>query len=66
MGAFDGFRFYQISVVRSVREVPGPAAYPGDWKAENSNAPFNYPWGRKVRNPGFIGPHQLKDLELPR
>jgi hypothetical protein len=65
MGAFDGVRFYQISQPNPTEEIPAQAAYPGDWKAENSNAPFIYPWGRKVLNPGFIGPHRLEDLKLP-
>lgn len=57
MGAFDGMQFYQIKQCAQTKETQGPAVYPGDWVAENSNTPFIYPWGKKVRNPNFIGPY---------
>lgn len=57
MGAFDGLRFYQMPSTEKIKETPGPAHYPGNWQAENSNQPYEYPWGRKEKNQWFIGPY---------
>lgn len=46
-----------MPITERIKETPGPAHYPGDWMAENSNQPYEYPWGRKEKNPRFIGPY---------
>lgn len=57
MGAFDGLRIPYDRTVDGEDPEPGPAHYPGDYASENSNMPYLYPWGRKERNPFFIGPY---------
>ena len=66
MGAFTGL--YIPSTLGfgepSYKKTPGKPIYPGDYKSENSNAPFVYPWGKKHRNMFFIGPHERVDQHI--
>jgi hypothetical protein len=61
MGAFDGLRIPYDHTTDGEDPEPGPAHYPGDYASENSNMPYLYPWGRKERNPFFVGPYPAKD-----
>ena len=57
MGAFDGLRIPYDRTTDGEDPEPGPAHYPGSYNDESSNIPYLYPWGRKERNPFFIGPY---------
>lgn len=57
MGAFDGLRIPYDRTTDGEDPEPGPAHYPGSYNDEISNTPYLYPWGRKERNPFFIGPY---------
>ena len=66
MGAFNtvkipgGFRFTEPDGIE-----PGPPHHPGNYRAENSNRPLVFPWGKPTRNVFFIGPHEMRHTELP-
>ena len=61
MAAFDGLRIPYDRTAAGEDPEPGPAHYPGDYGSENSNTPYLYPWGRKERNPFFVGPYPAVD-----
>ena len=66
MGAFDA-ELYALGrrFAAAAESEPGAPAYPGDWRAENSNRELVFPWGRACRNPRFIGPFRQIHLNLP-
>jgi hypothetical protein len=64
MGAFDGLNLYQMKIDTRYEEVPDDTNCKNNWSVVNSNSPYNYPYGKKLRNPDFIGPHQKADLGL--
>jgi len=57
MNAFRGLRISYDHTTDSEESEPGPAHYPGNYNDESSNTAYLYPWGRKERNPFFIGPY---------
>jgi hypothetical protein len=57
MGVFDGLRIPYDRTTDGEDPEPGPAYYSGNYNDENSNTLYLYPWGRKERNPFFIGPY---------
>lgn len=52
-----GFRMTAQLTAKTRSPEPGPAHYPGSYNDESNNIPYLYPWGRKERNPFFIGPY---------
>jgi hypothetical protein len=57
MGAFTGLRIPYDCTVEGDDSPPGKPHYPGDYRSESANTPYIYPWGRKERNPFFVGPY---------
>lgn len=61
MGAFDGIRIpYDRTCEPTVtEESPSSITSPSmdEWCSFNSNQPYEYPWGKKHKNPFFIGPY---------
>lgn len=58
MGAFSGLRIpYDNTHSPREADLPDPKLPAiNEWAVLSSNTPYNYPWGRKTRNPVFIGP----------